>query len=374
MTVHELHPATDPSKLSTIEVTAFGQHCEYTGVYHDNNDPRSRERWLARRADFLTASDVAAVMGENKNKSALEVFLDKTTERGPKVEPGPDKPNAPMFWGNVLEQPILTNAARYYGWKYRAGGFLLASRSVPDLACTLDAEIDCNDGEGWIPNEGKTTQVTEDWDQEAETMPEWVLIQSQVQLLVTGASRNMVYALLNRSREVKIVVTPSVELHRIITEYTDWFMDHLRRRVPPPPDGSESSRTALARIYPRGDGSAVRLPEEALEWTREFQALSERITADTKRRDLMKNLIRSHIGHATHGILAEPVGGVECWRNKANKGTDVRSLITMKHAPERMPIAPSPGKSELEEILEESTLPEHAERARLTRKRRRAKR
>ncbi len=371
MTPNVVSIAKDPSKFSTVEVTAFGQDCEYTGVWHDNEDPKSREAWLKRRGDFLTASDVAAVMGENPNYSALEVFVDKTTERGPKAEPGPD---SGMFWGNVFEQPILRAAARWYGWHHRRGGFLLKSRSVPDLACTLDGEIDCHDGDGWIVYEGKTTKIPKGWNSEEESMPEWILIQSQVQLLVTKAPRNLVYCVLQGNRECKIPVKPSKELHSIITDYAGWFMDLVRRRVPPPPDGSKGARTALGRLYPTGDGSAVNLPEEAVEWTKEYQMLSERIRVDEKRRELIKNLICSHIGTATHGLLPEEIGGKACWRLQANKGADTRTLLAMKNAPKGLPILPGPAQSEIELALEESLTEENTERALVKRKRRKAKR
>ena len=57
----------------------------------------NREKWLEARRKGLGGSDAGAVLGVNKYKTKLDVYLDKIGE-APPVED-----NDAMYWGRVLE-------------------------------------------------------------------------------------------------------------------------------------------------------------------------------------------------------------------------------------------------------------------------------
>lgn len=316
----------------TPEVTAFAAQAEWTGVTSTD-----RAKWLALRKTMLTASDVAAILGEDPHRSALDVYVDKIT---PRPEPEVIGLDDPRFWGTVLEQPVLRAVAAYYGWGYREGGALLRSRKHPQLGATLDAEVDRHDGKGWIDFEGKTTRITRDWNEEEGDLPTRVLIQVQSQILVSGTPTALVFALLQGSRPCQIEIEPSDEFHRVIVEATEEFMDRVRRMNPPDPDGSDASKRALQRLYPLDDGSVVRLPPEAADWTREIKEIAQQQKALEARVDELKNKLRKCIGSATYGMLPEPIDGKTCWRWQNQKraehvvrASESRVLLAMKNAP-----------------------------------------
>jgi putative phage-type endonuclease len=62
-----------------------------------------KDGFLKVRKTGIGGSDIGAIMGENKNKSAYEVYLDKTEEVEIQCED-----NEPIVWGNLLEDPIST--------------------------------------------------------------------------------------------------------------------------------------------------------------------------------------------------------------------------------------------------------------------------
>jgi putative phage-type endonuclease len=287
-------------------VTHFTEHAEYTGVAAND-----REAWLAMRHVMITASDVAALLGEDPHRAALDVYVDKITERGAQEQIGLDDPR---FWGSALEQPILRAVAGFYRWDYHEGGKLLRSRAHPWIGATLDAEIDRHDGRGWIDLEGKTTRIPRGWDEDSGDLPTRVLVQAQSQLLVTGAPVALVFALLQGSRPVQIEVEPSADFHAVIVEETERFMDRVRRLDPPAPDGSRSSERALRRLYPTDDGGSVMLPDSAVDWTREIQELAAQQKALKAREDELRNLLRASIGERKYGLLPEKVGKKRCWR------------------------------------------------------------
>lgn len=286
----------------THEVTAFVEHAVWTGVTDSE-----RAKWLEMRNTMLTASDIAAVLGEDPYRSPLDVYVAKVMPQEPDADIGLDDPR---FWGHVLEQPILKAVAQYYAWQYRRGGALLRSRRWPHLGCTLDAEIDR--GSGWIPLEGKTTRVPRGWSQEEGELPTRVLLQTQQQLAVTGAPHELVFALLQGSRPVQIEVEPSPELHEIMAQAAEELLERVQR-LDPPPAGARD-RAALAKLYPEDTGEIVELSDEVAEWTRELQELSAQRLEIEGREDTLKNRIRQLLGEATFGVLPVEIGGKSVWK------------------------------------------------------------
>lgn len=361
----------------TPTVTHFGDSAEWTGVMDTD-----REKWLDMRHQMLTASDVASILGHNPHASALSVYVDKITPRKDQEVIGLDDPR---FWGTVLEQPILTAVARHHGWNYRRGGALLRSRKYPWLGATLDAEVDRHDGRGWVVLEGKTTRVTREWDEESQNLPTHILLQAQTQLIVSDAPVDVVFALLLGSRPCQVVVEPMNELHALIVEESQAFMERVRSMDPPDPDHREATKRALERLHGDDDGSSVALPAPAVEWARELIELSRASKEIEKRRDEITNLLRASIGSATYGVLSEPVDGKECfsWKTQERseyvvKASKSRVLRAIKKAPSSQEHAALPQASPLSTLGDELRGSLDAGTAAnvvpISRKRRRAKR
>lgn len=294
--------------MSEPLVTHFAEHAEYTGVMADD-----RPGWLALRRTMVTASDVAAILGEDVGptgkirRAALDVFVEKTVDQ-------PDAPQpitSPAFWGVVVEQPVLSAVARYYGWPYMRGAALLRSRRHPHLGATLDAEVEATGA--WRVFEGKTTQIPRGWNEKAKQLPTTVLIQVQTQLLVTQAPSAIVFALLQGCRPVRIEIEPSPALHQIIVEHTEAFLDRVRRFDAPLPQQGCSAAKALGRLYPSGDGSVINLPAEAVEWTRERMAIAAEMRRLESRKTYLADRVRHAMGSCSWGVLPEPVGGKRAW-------------------------------------------------------------
>lgn len=320
-------------QAETSEVTAFGTSAEWTGVRSSE-----REKWLGMRHTMLTASDVACILGFGR-RSAYAVYVDKITPRT--EEPEKLELTDPRLWGSALEQPILRTVAGHYGWDYREGGALLRSRAYPWLGATLDAEIDRHDGRGWVDLEGKTSRVTKEWDESERDVPVEVLIQVQSQLLVCGAPMGVVFALLLGSRPCQVDIEPDFELHRLIAEESERFMQQVRTLTPPDVDGHETTKQALSRQYPLDDGSVIQLPTEALDWTRELREIAAQQKELAARESEIKNRLRACIGNATIGVMPDDVDGKRFWRWQLQerkehtvRASSSRVLLSVKNGPE----------------------------------------
>lgn len=355
-------PPTDP----TPRVTSFATAAEWTGVRDrrfpgDPPDPR----WLDMRRTMCTASEVAALLDVDPRRSAMSVYAEKLTARAaPEVIGLDDR----RFWGTLFEQPMLQGVARFHGWGYRRGGYLLRSRAYPHLGATLDAEVDR--GLGWKPYEGKTTEIVKGWDPKKQDLPMHVLVQCQVQLIITGSDEDVAFALLQGCRPCQIDVPASKDLHDLIIEVTLDFMRRLRELDPPPlSEHVNSDAAALKRLFPLEDGSVVALPPEAVEWTREIQELNAWGRAIEKRKKQLQNMLKAKMGRATWGLLPEAVGGKTSWRWETQEREEqvrpahrTRTLIALKNPPENAPkyLAAPPATDTLLEELSASVEPEES--------------
>jgi putative phage-type endonuclease len=362
----------------TPEVTHFAAACQWTGIMSEDRDV-----WLAERHNYLTASDMAAVLGQDKWRSAFQVYTDKITPRkGKEVITIKD----PRFWGSALEQTILTRAAAYHGWDYTAGGALLVSRRYPHLAATLDGEI--NRGNGWEDCEGKTSSylMRHDWDEDTQDVPRRVLIQVQHQLLVTGADRALVICLINGNHLIQISVEPSEAFHSMLIEESERFMGMVRDRIEPLCAANDSA--LLDRLYPEHGGGIVQLPSVSLEWARELELLGRQRRDIDKREKQVKNWLKRSIASATWGKLPEPVAGKQWfkWATEEVPAFQVAAhtksvLRPIKNGPRfsgTLPLALPVSLNELEDQLVasvEAGAPEHVEITKLpSKKRRKARR
>ena len=288
-------------------MTRFADRVIPTGICDSD-----RSAWLAARRQYVTASSVAAILGLDQARGALDVYAEHV------APPSPEGDSVDLFdrrvWGKALERSVLETAAKAYGWQVGGGGELLVSRQHGWLGATLDAEILSAGCSQWLVYEGKCVDLyrARDWDEEHGLPPDRVLCQAQTQLLVTGAPVCVVFALIGGNRPCRIDVTPDAELQQLIVEATHEFWDRIQTLSPPPADWR--SRDALKRLYPQESGESIELSAEAAEWTAELQELSAKRLACERREDELKNLLRATLGHASYGLLPCEVAGKSVWK------------------------------------------------------------
>jgi putative phage-type endonuclease len=326
---------------------------EFTGVTAEERAP-----WLAMRRTMITASSAAALFGAHPKITPMRLYVDMLGAKTPQERVLIDDPR---FWGTALEKAIFEAAAGFYGWQGVLGGELLRSRKYPHLGATLDAAL--NMGGGWGVYEGKTTSawLGKDWNEETGAAPTHVVIQAQHQLLVTGTERAIVFCLVGGQKPVKVEIEADPEFHAAILEESERFLEMVRDLIPPPPDGKRETTRAFQDLYPVDNGTAVALPPEALDWTREYIEATARIRVFESRKEHFKQLIMNAVGSATYGVLPELVDGKGMWK-WATQRDGVRSLKAVKgaRAVARHASLPPAGDTlvaKLEESIERENLP-----------------
>ena len=69
----------------------------------------NRQEWLRKRKNYLGGSDLGAICGLSTYRTALDVYLDKTSDD---IR---EETNAAMRWGNLLEDVVAKEYAEVTG-------------------------------------------------------------------------------------------------------------------------------------------------------------------------------------------------------------------------------------------------------------------
>lgn len=215
-----------------------------------------REDWLAVRKRGIGSSDAAAAVGLNPYKSQLELWLEKTGRDGllPKIDPLNEE--SPAYWGNILEHIVAAHYTKRSGNRVRRINAVLQH---PDpklhwMLANIDREVIGAPDVQIL--ECKTAGINGSrlW---KEGVPEYVQLQVQHQLVVTGKAAADVAVLLGGQH---------LEIHRIhrdekliarLIELERQFWHSVETDTPPPADGSDSADTALRCLYPEDKGQTL---------------------------------------------------------------------------------------------------------------------
>ena len=286
----------------------------------------SRDEWLEMRKQGIGSSDAAAAVGLNPYQSQLELWMQKTGrgDRLPQIDPDDD--THPVYWGNVLE-PIVANAyAKRTGFRVRRIRAILQhpDPDLPWMLANIDREV-MGAGEVQIL-ECKTAgeHGAKLW---RNGVPEYVLIQVQHQLAVTG----------KKAADVCVLVCgQELRIHRVerddaliesLIVLERQFWEYVRNDTPPPSDGSDSSARALQALFPQDSGGTLDWkgdPELNAVFSELVQVRNE-LEAREQREAELKQRIQQHMAEATKAIFDQ--GSITWKRSKDSVGVDTASIL-----------------------------------------------
>jgi putative phage-type endonuclease len=259
----------------------------------------TRAEWLERRRQGLGASDAAAVLGLSPYQSPYSLFREKRD--GVLVE----EDDEVKEWGLLLEPAI---AARYRQITGRSVTqpepfTIVASPARPQFFCTPDAFVQV--GDEACPLQFKVTAY---FNPHGELPDHWQ-VQEQHEMLVTGASWAS-FGILVAGRKFYWADMPRNDAFcDLLQEKLEEFWDRVQRDNPPPLDGHWATTEALKRLYPRDNGSWVRLPAEGERWADELTEVKEELQLLRTRERGIENQIRAAIGDHMWGLLDNGGGG-----------------------------------------------------------------
>jgi putative phage-type endonuclease len=244
----------------------------------------------------IGGSDIAAILGRDPHKSAVDVWQRITTG----VEPEVDPEKAKLFRrGNLLEPVIRQMAKEDFGLtltgpkKWGKGLAECIRASLDDQHWFDPSELD---GFEVVEFKSVAPDASHQWGQEGtDQVPTNYLLQVQFYLWVTGATKARVIPLIGVDDLRQYFVTANLDLHNLIAEAVDSFWHkNVLEKVPPPPDGSDSYSEYLRQRYPtrekgrviQGDETIAKLAadhrearEQAKSWEKEAERRKQALAA-----------------------------------------------------------------------------------------------
>lgn len=250
----------------------------------------SREEWLAirRKHNDVTASEIAAIMGLHKYKTAMQVYFDKIG----KGEEAPDNPS--MRRGRILE-PAVAEAVReerphWNIWKsnYYYRDSELRIGATPDWCFNGDGVV----GDGFLETKTANPNVFErDW---CDGPPIAYVLQTLTQMMLAGAEQGAIACMVtSQDFPVHIYDVPrNARVEEVIRKAVEAFWRKVEMRSPPPPGAAEETASLFTReskpvLDLTGDNMLPGLLEDRAEIIRIIAAnetRKEEIDAEIKQR------------------------------------------------------------------------------------------
>jgi putative phage-type endonuclease len=280
-----------------------------------------RDQWLEVRKGGIGSSDAAAAVGLNPYKSPLELWTEKTG-RGPVNEEhaGFDDPR---YWGTLLEPYVAIAYQQKTDRRVRKINAVLQHPAFPFMLANIDREVVGSPDVQILECKTAGEFGSRLW---RDGVPEYVQIQVQHQLAVTGkAAADVAVLLCGQQLEIFRIERDEDVIARL-TVLEARFWEHVESDTPPPADGSESSARALRQLYPGGGGTLDLSENQHLS-----QALADlrslRGELDTKGREAeaLKQALQEAMGDSSRAVFA--TGEVTYKRAKDGTQLDVKRLI-----------------------------------------------
>lgn len=223
-------------------------------------------QWHAQRAKGVGGSDVAAIMGLNKYRTPLDVWLEKTGRSRPDDISG--KPAIKV--GNWLEPELRREfRSRHPGLRVYEPHAMFRSREHPCMQASLDGVVcDPSDGSRAVL-EIKTVGESRgsDWE---DGVPSYYLTQVTHYLAVTRWPRAYVFALIGNREFREVVVERNEEdIRAVVRACESFWSGYVLKGVMPELTGGDVDKVwpdPEEGVEPTDDKAFTDLAADYLDW------------------------------------------------------------------------------------------------------------
>lgn len=263
------------------------------------------------RSLTIGGSDAAAAAGIHPHVSRVALWLEKTGRIERPVTEA-------MRWGTLLE-PLIFTALRDRGYFVEPCADEATDSERPWLLGHPDGFHLWPDEVGLLEVKTANLWAARSWD----GPPLEYVAQCQVYMHLTGLNRALLAVLVGGQRlELHEIDRDEKAIGLLLGRLED-FYGYLVRDVPPPPDGSDSSRDALLAMFPQArEGERVRLDAS-------HELTYETLRTRRRQRDVLdgqitklENELKAYMGDAETAITRHDAEAVH-WRTTHSRRFDV---------------------------------------------------
>ena len=277
----------------------------------------SREEWLEEKRHYIGSSDVAAILGEDPHKPAIQVYASK-------VHGYTQDDKDALIYGRYVEAAIAkmyrhktkrqifdygaTALQRHAHYDFIAStldNVTKGSKEYPgidDLDGTAPLEIKSSGGFVWRDDKWRKTSPHE-W---AANPPTHNLIQNQIQMACTGSLWGSLACLFSPAHELTWHDHKVNELFlKAVYPILEEFWDNVKKRRPPKIDDMPRSLDIVKHMYPEDTGKTVILNKETSKLVGKWLKIKDSYSDLKKTKKILEAKIRGVIKDATFGQLPD---------------------------------------------------------------------
>lgn len=244
----------------------------------------SHEEWLKYRKMGVTGTDASSICGLNPFKSAIQVFLDKTTDV---IE---DIDNEAMRQGRELEEYVAMRFCEATGKKVRRANAIFMNDEHSWMLADFDrlvvgerAGLECKTVSAYSADKWANGAI-----------PLHYQLQCQHYLAVSGYDCWYIAALiLGKEFIVRKIERDEELIQNLITIEKRFWEQNVLAGIMPDPDGSKQAGELLAKYYPREKGKKVILSEQFSLQLKRREELAELIKKmETEKKTIEQSLVK----------------------------------------------------------------------------------
>jgi putative phage-type endonuclease len=238
------------------------------------------------RNEYVGASEVAAIVGMNPYRTALDVYREKVGE----TEREDLSDVQAVHFGNVLEETVAQEWSRRNGEAVRRDTKTYTLEGSP-----LRGHIDRRVTGAKRGLEAKTASIymsKEFGEQGTDDIPMWYLIQCHSYLMLTGWEKWHLGALIGGNDFRQYEILPNERLMDSLLGQVNTFWDNLKIGVAPPPTTLDD----LMALYPEDNGGAVDASLEVVQACMDLQSIKQGLKDMNEQKKNLETLVKKHMG------------------------------------------------------------------------------
>lgn len=240
-----------------------------------------KTEWLCHRKKGIGGSDAGAVCGLNPYRSAMEVYLDKTTDDTEEFD------NEAMRQGREFEDYVAKRFMEETGKKVRRAGAMFYDEAYPWMLADVDrlvvgerAGLECKTASPFMAKHWEDGKIPIHYQiQCAHYMQVCHVDAWYIAVLIYG--REFKYYRMERDEAM---------LADLVKIESDFWNNHVLKRVLPAPDGSEAADTAISAYFGASRAETIPLVGFDDRLKRRQELLEEMERMETEKRQIEQEL------------------------------------------------------------------------------------
>ena len=279
-------------------------------------DKLSKEEWLKWRKRGIGGSDVSCLLGINKWKSEIQLWMDKTNQ----TNEAPIE-NEAMTWGIIMEPIIRNHFAEVTGKRVVELKAMLQHPEHPFMLADVDGiTVDDEGNPAILEIKTASEYKRNEWD---EGVPPYYLTQIQHYLCVTGIKKAYCAVLIGGNSFKIYEIDADDEIQSMLIAVEKNFWNKVQNMIRPEMDGSDAAKNLLDSLYRGGVAEQIVMPEEAIEYVDAYiEACAEEDNAKAKKQEA-SNHIKEIMGDYDKATC---MGYSISWKSVSTERLDTKSL------------------------------------------------